>query len=162
MTLVRILRAALLFIGLVALHYSVRPLLGWRAGIDFLVIALLIVAVRLRPGGAAVVGFVLGLLADSLVPGVLGASALAMCIIGFGASWLKALFFADNVVLNGFFFFLGKWVYDLIYLAIDRRLGGSDLMMQALLWSPLAAAATAAAGVLLLLLLRPVLEVRSS
>ncbi len=162
MSVLRILRAALLFIGLVALHYSIRPLLGWQAGIDFLVIALLIVAVRLRPGGAAIVGFLLGLLADSLAPGLLGASALAMCVIGFGASWLKALFFADNVALNGFFFFLGKWVYDLIYLAIDRRLGGSDLLMQALLWSPLAAAITAIAGVVLLLLLRPVLEVRSS
>ena len=33
-----------------------------------------------------------------------------MSIVGFAASWLKAVFFADNLALNGFFLFLAKWV----------------------------------------------------
>ena len=37
-----------------------------------------------------------------------GAAALGMAIVGFGASWLKAVFFADNLALNGFFLFLGE------------------------------------------------------
>jgi len=162
MSIGRFLRGALLFAALVALHYSIRPFLGWRAAPDFLIIALLIVAVRVRPGVATIAGFALGLLADALAPGHLGAAALGMSIIGYSASWLKAMFFADNLVLNAFFFFLGKWGFDLLHLVAEGRIGASGFAMQALLWSPLSAAVTALTGVLLLLLLRPLLEVRST
>ena len=140
-----------------ALHYTLRPVLAWRASIDFLVIALLLVAVRTRPGAAALAGFALGVLSDSLTPESFGAGALAMTIVGFGASWLKAAFFADNIALNGVFIFAGKWAFDTIFLLAEHRLKGTDLLVQLLLWSPLAAAATAAAGLVVLLTVRPVL-----
>lgn len=146
------------FLVLVALHYTLRPVLAWRAPIDFLVIAVLLVAVRVRPGVAALVGFGLGLVADSLTPAAFGAGALAMTVVGFGASWLKAAFFADNVALNAAFVFLGKWVFDLIALIAEQRLRGVELLAQAVLWSPLAAAVTAAAGLVVLLAVRPLLE----
>jgi rod shape-determining protein MreD len=147
----------IVFLLLVVMQYSLRPLLAWRAPIDFLVIALLLVAVRTRPGVAAIVGFTLGLLADSLTPDAFGAGALAMTIVGFAASWLKAAFFADNIALNGIFVFLGKWAFDVIFLVAERRLAGVDLLSQALLWSPVSAAVTAAAGLVVLLTARPVL-----
>ncbi|HEX5832085.1 MAG TPA: rod shape-determining protein MreD [Gemmatimonadaceae bacterium] len=162
MSVSRALRATLLFVLLTALHFSVRPLLPERLAVDFLVIALLLAAVRLRPGWAAVAGFALGLLVDSLAPGTFGAAALAMTTVGFSASWLKAVFFADNLALNGFFIFMGKWAFDLLYLAAGRRVPGGEWLMQAMVWSPLAAAATALAGVLLLLVLRPLLEARAT
>lgn len=161
MTAGQFLRSTLFFAALIALHYSLRPLLGWRAEPDFLIIALLVVAVRVRPGTATVVGFALGLLSDALAPGHMGAAALAMSVIGYSASWLKAMFFADNLVLNAFFFFLGKWVFDLLRLIAEGQVGASGFAMQALLWSPLSAAVTAATGVLLLVLLRPLIEGRS-
>ncbi len=148
---------AFVFVLLVVLQYTLRPMLAWRAPVDFLVIALLLVAVRARPGVAALAGFALGLLGDSLTPGAFGAGALSMTVVGFGASWLKAAFFADNVALNGIFVFLGKWAFDLIFLAAEHRLQGSDLLVQAVLWSPLSAAATAIAGLIVLLAVRPVL-----
>jgi rod shape-determining protein MreD len=151
-------RATGVFLLLVVLHYTLRPLLGWRAPMDFLVIAVLLAAVRVRPGTAALIGFATGLIADSLVPSAFGAGALAMTSIGAAASWLKAVFFADNVVLHGFFFFVGKWLFDAIYLTAERRVHGTELLTQLLVWSPLAAALTAVAGVILLLMLRPVLE----
>lgn len=162
MTVARIMGGVLLFAALVALHYSLRPLLGWRAEPDFLIIALLIVAVRLRPGAAAILGFSLGIVADALAPGHLGAAALAMSLVGFSASWLKAMFFADNLVLNGLSFFLGKLVFDLIRLVAEGALGRPDFVMQALLWTPLSAAVTAVVGIMILILLRPVLELRNS
>ena len=145
------------FLLLVALHYTLRPVLAWRASIDFLVIALLLVAVRARPGSAAVAGFALGLLSDSLTPEAFGAGALAMTAVGFGASWLKAAFFADNIALNGVFIFAGKWAFDVIFLLAEHRLQGTDLLVQLLLWSPIAAAATAVMGLIVLLTVRPVL-----
>jgi rod shape-determining protein MreD len=156
-SLARTFWLSLVFVLLIVLHFTLRPVLAWRAPIDFLVIALLLVAVRTRPGTAALAGFALGLLADSLTPESFGAGALAMTIVGFGASWLKAAFFADNIALNGIFIFAGKWAFDTIFLLAEHRLQGTDLLVQLLLWSPLAAAATAVAGLIVLLGVRPVL-----
>ena len=157
MNLARAAWLVVVFLLLVVLQYTLRPVLAWRAPIDFLVIALLLVAVRARPGVAAVAGFSLGLLSDSLTPESFGAGSLAMTVVGFGASWLKAAFFADNIALNGIFIFAGKWAFDAIYLLAEHRLQGTDLLVQLLLWSPLAAAATAIAGLVVLLTVRPVL-----
>jgi rod shape-determining protein MreD len=158
MTLGGTLRAVVTFVILVLLHYTLRPLLGWRAPMDFLLLALLLASIRVRPAVAALIGLAMGLVADSLTPESLGAAAIAMTVVGYVASWLKAVFFADNLALNAFFFFLGKWTFDVIYFVVERRLGGIELLQQLLLWSPLSAAATAIAGILLLLIMRPMLE----
>ena len=146
------------FVVLVVLHYTVRPLLAWRAAIDFLVIAILLLSVRMRPGAAAVLGFATGLISDSLTPETLGASALAMSVVAFTASWLRAVIFADNVVLHAFFFFMGKWFFDLIYLLVARGAPPMELLAQAGVWSPLSAALTAAAGVFVMLAYRMTLD----
>jgi rod shape-determining protein MreD len=158
MTLGGTLRALVTFVILVLLHYTLRPLLGWRAPMDFLLLALLLASIRVRPAAAALIGLAMGIVADSLTPDALGAGAIAMTIVGYLASWLKAVFFADNLALNAFFFFLGKWSFDVIYFVVEQRLGGIELVQQLLLWSPLSAAATAIAGILLLLVMRPMLE----
>lgn len=162
MTWTTVVRTAIVCLILIVLHYTLRPLLGWRASIDFLLIALVFGAVRMRPAGAALYGFVLGLAADSLALGAFGAGALAGTIVGFAASWLKAVFFADNLALNGFFLFIGKWMFDLVYVLMEQRMHGSEMLMQIIVWSPLAAAVTALAGVVAVALLRPILEVRTA
>lgn len=158
MTLGSMARAIATFLILVVLHYTLRPLLGWRAPMDFLVLALLLAAIRVRPAAGALIGLALGIISDSLTPDALGAGAIGMTIVGYLAAWLKAVFFADNIALNAFFFFLGKWIFDVIYFSVEQRLGGVELIQQLLLWSPLSAAATAMAGVLLLFIMRPLLE----
>ena len=147
---------------LVALQYTVRPLLAWRASIDFLIMALLLGAVRMRPGSAAIYGFLLGLVSDSLAVSAFGAAALAMSVVGFGASWLKAVFFADNLALNAFFLFLGKWLFDILFLLVGHRVHGGELLMQLFVWSPLSAMITAIVGAGVLSLVRPVMEVRTT
>lgn len=158
MTLGSMARAIATFLILVVLHYTLRPLLGWRAPMDFLVLALLLAAIRVRPAAGALIGLALGIISDSLTPDALGAGAIGMTIVGYLAAWLKAVFFADNIALNAFFFFLGKWIFDVVYFSVEQRLGGVELIQQLLLWSPLSAAATAMAGVLLLFIMRPLLE----
>jgi rod shape-determining protein MreD len=154
----RTLRALVVFAVLVALQYGVRPLFTWRATPDFLVIALLLAAVRLRPGASALLGMVLGFAADALAPGAFGAAALAFTLVGFAASWLKAVFFADNLAINAVFFFAGKWAADVAFLAAERRLAPMEFVVQALVWSPLSAALTAVVGLALLVVARPVLD----
>jgi rod shape-determining protein MreD len=157
-----LVRTALVCLILIVLHYTLRPLLAWRASIDFVLIALVFGAVRMRPAVAAIFGFLLGLTADSLAPGAFGAGALAATVVGFAASWLKAVFFADNLALNGFFLFIGKWLFDVVYVLMERRMHGTEMLMQIIVWSPLAAAVTAIAGVLAVAVLRPILEVRTA
>jgi rod shape-determining protein MreD len=157
-TLNGIVRITIAIVILILLDFSVRPLLGWHAEIDFRIIALLLAAVRLRPGSAAVVGCIMGLVFDSLTPHAFGAGALAMTVVAYMASWLKAVFFADNLALNGFFFFAGRWAFAIIYVLAAHQANGVELVQQLLVWAPLSAAATAAAGVVLLVLLRPLLE----
>ncbi len=156
----RSLRAILAFVILVVLHYTLRPVLEWRTSIDFLLIALLLASVRMRPGAAAVLGFTMGLVADSLSVGAFGAT-LAMTVVGFSASWLRAVVFAENLVLHAAFFFAGKWLFDIIFLLVERRVKGLDLVFQLLIWSPLTAIVTALAGLLALIVMRPMLDART-
>ena len=157
----RSLRAVLAFVILVVLHYTLRPVLEWRTSIDFLLIALLLASVRMRPGAAALLGFAMGLVADSLSVGAFGAT-LAMTVVGFSASWLRAVVFAENLVLHAAFFFAGKWLFDIIFLLVERRVKGLDLVFQLLIWSPLTAIVTALAGLLALIVMRPMLDARAS
>src|SRR5687767_15820048 len=101
MTLGGTLRAVVTFVILVLLHYTLRPLLGWRAPMDFLLLALLLASIRVRPSIAALIGLALGLVADSLMPESLGAVAIAMTVVGYVASWLKAGFVFLNLATNG-------------------------------------------------------------
>ena len=157
-----ILRTVICCVILIMLHYTVRPLLGWRAPIDFMLIAALFGAVRMRPGVAAMYGLALGLVSDALSVSGFGAAALGMTIVAYAASWLKAVFFADNLALNAFFLFVGKWVFDIIVVLAARRVAGTELAMQIFVWSPLSAAVTAVAGVIALSLLKPLMEVRTA
>jgi rod shape-determining protein MreD len=154
------LKAAGVFLILVVLHYTVRPLMGTRVSIDFLVIAVLLTAVHVRPGVAALIGFATGLIADSLTPLSFGAGALAMSAIGSAASWLKAAVFGDNALLQAIFVAAGKWAFDILYLVAERRLGLGDMAIQMFLWSPLSAIATGLAAVLIVLTFRISMESR--
>ena len=158
----RTLRPVLAFVLLVVLHYTLRPVLGWRTSIDFLVIALLIASVRMRPGLAALLGFGMGLVADSLSVGAFGSAALAMSVVGFTASWLRAIVFAENLALHAAFFFAGKWLFDIVFLIVERRLKGFELITQLFIWSPITAMVTALAGILVLILMRPMLETQTA
>lgn len=156
----RALAILAVILGLVALQFTLRPILDWRAGVDFLVIAMLVVSVRVRPGIAAFVGFALGLVADALTPEAFGAGALAGTLVGYGASRLKSSFFVDNVRLNVVFVFVGKVAFDVVFLLAERRLRGIELLSQLIVWTPAAAIVTAAVGLIVLALVRPTLERR--
>lgn len=156
------LRGVLVFTLLVAAHFSLRPLLGGPAPIDFLCLAVLFAAVRVRPGAAAVIGFLSGIALDSLSLHGFGTAALAFTVVAFGASWLKAVFFAENIALTALFVFFGKWAFDVVYVLIRGGVPDGQVLVQVLLWSPIAAALTAVVSLVLLVLARPVFGQRRS
>lgn len=155
MSIPRLIWTSAWLVGLVVLHYTLRPLLAWRVQVDFLIIAVLLVSVNARPAIATFVGFLLGVVTDSLNPAAFGAGALAMTLVGFASSWLKSVFFTENIALTAAFVFLGKWTFDIVYVLAEHRLGGGDLALQLFWWSPLAALLTAVVGLGVLVISRP-------
>jgi len=145
---------------LVLLHFYVRPrLFDTRVAPDFLLFALVIFAMRSGPGAGAVAGFLVGLATDALSPARFGAATLADTIVGYGAAWGRAVFFADNLLVNAGFVAVGLWLRDLILLVASGTSQG-QLLLELGVWSPLQALTTAAAGALVLYAFRQLFAVR--
>ena len=146
---------------LTTLHFVVPGLFGdARFTPDFLLLALLVYAIRARPGNAAIAGFAVGLVADSLTPAAFGAGALAYTAVAYLAAWGKAVFFAESLFVNTGFIFVGVWMRDLVVLLVGRPTDNTVLLWQLVFWSPLKALVTAVAGAITLVVFRRALEVR--
>ena len=154
-------RFLVILAGLVVLQFSVRPRLGdARITPDFLLLALLIYTIRAQPGRSAGAGFVVGLLRDALTPASFGAGALAHTLVGYLSAWSKAVFFAENIFVNGCLFFAGTWVRNLVMALASGKMRGGLLGWELLVWSPLQSLTTAIVGMLVLWLFGRHLAIR--
>lgn len=145
---------------LVVLHFWVRPRL-WdaRTTPDFLLLALMLYAMRSRPGHAALAGLIVGIIVDSVTPARFGAAMLAHTIVGYLAAWGRAVFFADHLVVNVLFVAVGVWVRDLLLL-LASGVFGSELLRELTLYAPLQALATGVAAFLVLFAFREWFAIR--
>jgi rod shape-determining protein MreD len=153
-------RVAAVLVILLLLEFYLRPsLTAWRGMPDFMMLALLLLAIRQSPGTAAITGFIIGLLMDVLTPARFGAGILAHVLVGWGAAWGRGIFFADNLIVNAALFFVGTWVRDVLI----ELLSGTSLArlgIEAIWWAPLQGATTAAVGVVIVMLFREWLAIR--
>ena len=138
-------RFALFIAGLVVLHFVLRVGLGLGVlAPDLLVISLLLASRRMRPGWAAGLGCLLGLLEGSANPTVFGAASFALTVVGYLASRSREWLAGDDPLNMVAFFFAGTLLYELllyVLLALNG-VGGSlmALVIPALLASVYAAA----------------------
>lgn len=158
----RVNRVQLLFVMilLLVLQFYVRPRL-WNARVspDFLLIALMLYAMRSGAGAGAVAGFVIGLIGDTLTPARFGAGALAHTLVGYLAAWGRAVFFADNMLVNAAFVAVGLWLRDFIVL-IASGTDHHQLVTELLVNSPLQALTTAGFAILVLITFRAWFSIR--
>lgn len=150
----------LVMVLMLVLQFYVRPRL-WDARIspDFLFIALMVFAMRTSPGVAALAGFVVGLMVDTLTPARFGAAALAHTLVGYLAAWGRSVFFADNILVNAGFVAAGLWFRDLVVLLAS----GSDhrqLITELTWYSPLQALITAGFALVVLFTFRAWFSIR--
>jgi cell shape-determining protein MreD len=132
---------------LVVLYFLLRMGLGLgELAPDFLVVALLLASRRLRPGWAAGLGFALGLLDGAAHPLTMGAGAVALSVLGYGAARSREVISGDSPVLLALFLLAGKWIYDLLMWILLLRLNLSGPVGSLLMVSPLAALYAAAVG----------------
>jgi len=145
---------------LVVLHFYVRPRLwGPRVSPDFLFVGLMLYAMRSGPGAAALAGFLVGLAADALTPARFGAGALAHTVVAYLASWGRAVFFADNLLVNAAFVAVGLWIRDLLVLAVSGT-GDRPLLAELAVYSPLQALTSALLALLVLVVFREWFSIR--
>jgi len=131
---------------LVVLHFLLRVGLGYeQLAPDLLVVSLLLAARYLSAGVAAGLGLLLGVIDGALVPFALGASAVALTILGFMGARSREFFSEDNYLLLALYLFVGKWLFDaVLFFATGDvfRAGASYLLIV----SPLTAVYAAASG----------------
>jgi rod shape-determining protein MreD len=158
----RVTRAQLLLVMLVllVLQFYLRPRLGnARVSPDFLLIALMLFAMRSGAGAGALAGFLIGIIEDTLTPARFGAGALAHTLVGYFAAWGRAVFFADNILVNAAFVAVGLWFRDLIVLVMSGSEHG-QLLAELTIYSPLQALTTAGFALLLLITFRAWFSIR--
>ncbi len=137
---------------LLFLQFYVRPrLFDGRYAPDFMMIGLVLLALRSGPGVGALAGFLVGLASDALTPARFGAAALANTMVGYLAAQTRAFFFADNLLVNAGFLFGAVWLRDLIVLVASGS-AEQGLAASLLIDAPLQALTTALAGTILLVL----------
>jgi rod shape-determining protein MreD len=154
------IQLAVVLLLLVALHFYVRPRLwGPRVSPDFLFVGLMLYAMRSGPGASAVAGFLVGLTADALTPARFGAGALAHTVVAYLASWARAVFFADNLLVNAAFVAVGVWLRDLLVLAVSGS-GDQPILTELALYSPLQALSSALFALVVLLAFREWFAIR--
>ena len=145
---------------LVLLHFYLRPRLGSaRVSPDFLLIGLVLFAMRAGPGAGALAGFAVGVVNDALTPAAFGAGALAHTVVGYLAAWGRAVFFADNLLVNAAFVAVAVWVRNFILLLASGT-GQGRLLMELTLNSPLQALSTAVVALLVLAAFREWFAIR--
>jgi rod shape-determining protein MreD len=152
--------AGSLVLALLLLQYFVRPrFMPGAVAPDFLLILLIMLASSSRPGTGAITGFITGVLADSLTPAAMGASMLAHSIVGYLASWARAVFFAENYLVHGALFFAGCWLRNLLVLTLSGT-SFAEFLHEALTTGAVQALSTAVAGMAVVFVTREWLDVR--
>lgn len=128
---------------LAALHFLLRPWLGWWGAPDLAVAALLAAALHLRPGGAAALGFALGLLEGAMAVAGIGPLAAAYAAVGYAAARSWSLVFADVRLFLPLYMVLGGFVL----IVVEQWVVYGDLVWGFILVrAPVAALLTAVAG----------------
>jgi len=93
------------------------------------------------------------------VPARVGAGALAHTLVGYLAARGRAVFFPDNLFINGLVIAFGVWVRNVVQLLASGPAAGG-LTMQLLVWSPLQAISTALMAALVLVIFQRWLDIR--
>jgi rod shape-determining protein MreD len=136
-------------LALAFLHFALGPLFeSWFFRPNLLVCAVLIAASQLRPGVAAGLGFVLGLLEDSMAVSHFGLATLLLTLLAYLGSLTRHLFLGEERLFMGTYLFVGTWLFETAsYLIMGA---GADTVFYLFAVAPLDALATGVVGYLIL------------
>ncbi len=147
--------------SLVVAHLVLHVGLGYGRGApDLLTIGLLIAAREVGLGTAGAVGLMFGLLEDALSVLAFGANSVTMTVIGIAGAFTRDLFVGDSRLFVISYFFVGKWMRDLLHWLMVGE-GLRQPFASEVLWQgTLGAAYAAIVGMVLLTVMGRAGEVR--
>ncbi len=136
-----------IFIAILAfLHLALHVGVGLEESApDLMAVATLLAARRLRAVSATLLGLLLGLIEDALALVSFGASAVALAVVAFLGVRSRDLFEGDSMLFVAVYLFLGKWLRDVIQVALSAAEWNTLLID-----SPIAALYAALAGLVAL------------
>ncbi len=130
-----------LVVGLILIHFTFhRFFVRWVVAPDLLVGGLLLAALRLRAGHAAVLGFILGILEAALVLEGMGAISLVLTAVAYVAARSRDLLFADARHFTFIYLFVGTWIAEV---GLMLAMPGGPGWLAGLVMAPLSAVSTA-------------------
>ncbi|MGD2154537.1 MAG: rod shape-determining protein MreD [Gemmatimonadales bacterium] len=140
-------------LALTFLHFALTPLFqSWFAGPNLLLCAVLVSARQLRPGAAAAVGFVLGLLEDAMAVSHFGLATLLLVLVAYLGSLTRDTFVGEEPLFMGTYLLAGTWIYETAVYLIAGASG--DALSYIFVRAPLDGLATGVVGYLVLPLVR--------
>lgn len=140
-------REAIVVAGLVVAHLLFRIGFGLQNEVpDLMVLALLLASRPLAPGGGALLGFCLGLLEDAFSMLAFGASVFALTLVGTTAAQVRVMFVGRSIFFQSTYFFLGKWIRDLLAWLVSRPASRDAFVDHILIEAPVSALYVAGAG----------------
>ena len=138
--------------GLAVLHFVLHVGFGvGSAAPDLLTVGLLLAAREMRPGSAAGLGLVLGMLEDALSVLAFGANAVTMALVATAGARTRELFVGESLSFAVSYFFIGKWLRDIVHWFLMGDELRRPFLEQAVLQGLTGAAYAAVVGVAVLL-----------
>lgn len=127
--------------GLLVLHFALyRFFVRWPMLPNFLVGGLLLGALRVRAGYAALMGFALGMLEAGMGLEGLGSISLVLTVVGYVGARSRDLLFADARHYVFIYLFVGTWVAEV---AMMLAMPGGPTWLAGLVLAPISALGTA-------------------
>ncbi len=155
-------RAFLIFI-LILIAFDLALHIGLGLGAlapDLLTVAALLAARRLSGVKAAIVGLLIGLLADSIALVGFGASSIALVIVCFLGARTRDMFEGNSALFLGLYLFIGKWLRDAIWYAVAPAAHEGQQLSTLWTAAPMHALITAVCGAIALMIFRAVVGER--
>ncbi|MEO2158244.1 MAG: rod shape-determining protein MreD [bacterium] len=105
-----------LILFLVVLHLFLRLTLGYgHSAPDLFVVALLLATREVSLGTGSLLGLLLGILEDGFSVVSFGAHAFSFSVLGLVSGRIRDIFVGDSAIFMAAYFFLGKFLRDLLY-----------------------------------------------
>jgi rod shape-determining protein MreD len=139
-------RATVLLLLAVAAQSTLPRVAVWFSGLDFVLLAVVAVALRAGPAAGVVSGTVVGLIQDAFGTGLLGIGGLAKTLAGFAAGAVAGQFMMGSPLAR-LTLYLGASLLHAVVVAVFVRLTSGTTVTLAVTQAIAEALGTAAAGV---------------
>ena len=151
--MIRKVLPAILILLLLSLQVFFHSVFGLVDALpDLVPIAVAIAAIRWGTGGAALVGFLMGVVEDSFATSYLGLNPLSWTLAGAIGSSIRSSLYGNRVAVAVILVVILKAIHEIAYLVVYLWHTPGEMLSEILLYTPLASIYSAGLALVLFLL----------